>query len=429
MSAQPTALPADLVEAIDSAVDADTTRLTDIFVDLHRHPELGFHETRTSGIVIDQLTSLGFEVHTGIAQTGVAAILRNGDGPTVAYRADMDALPIEEKTGLPYASTATTTSDDGKTVPVGHMCGHDAHVTWMLGLAKLLVDLRESWSGTAILVGQPAEEPIEGARAMVADGLYDQIPVPDDLVALHTMPAPVGYVLAVPGTRMAGTDQIDIQFHGVGAHGSMPEAGKDPVLMAAEAIVGYQSIVSRMISPSATAVLTVGAVHAGNANNAIPDSALVKANIRWFDAGVRTTMIDGIKRISDSAATAAGMPADRLPEYTMKGSSTPLVNNDALVTQLGADLASLLDEQHVITAAPPVNGSEDCHELVGPHESIRVGYLLVGVASEKVFTDASEHGTPVPSPHSPFYAVDLAAIPFGTRVAAYLMFDLLGVRR
>lgn len=408
-------------------IDSDASRLTEMYKDIHEHPELGFMETRTAGIVAKELKDLGFEVQTGIGKTGVVGILRNGPGPTVMYRADMDANAVEEITGLPYASKVRVTREDGSEAPVAHMCGHDAHVTWMLGMAKAMVATKQDWSGTLVLVGQPAEEPILGAKAMVDDGLYTKykVPVPDYFVGIHAAPGPTGMVANVGGVRMAGTDQIDILFHGVGGHGSMPQLAKDPVIMAALAVVEYQMIVSRVVDPQETAVLTVGSIQAGSDNNVIPGEALVKANLRWFTPKVREQMIGGIKSISNSIATAYGMPADQMPTFTMKGGSTPLVNDPALVARLNVPLKQLVGDKNVVSEFPPATGSEDVHLLMGDHK-IPFDFILVGIADPAVFAEARKQGKFLPySAHNGDFRVDLNAIPIGTKVATVAMLDLL----
>jgi amidohydrolase len=416
-----------LAQRVDSLVDSDAPRLVDVFKDIHRNPELGFNETRTAAIVAKALTELGFEVKTGIGRTGVTAILPNGDGPVVMYRADMDALLVEEATGLDYASTVRVKRDDGGESPVAHVCGHDAHVTWMLGMARVLSETRDAWSGTAVLIGQPAEELIAGAKAMVDDCLYKIVPQPDYFIGMHTAPVPVGMVAASGGALMAGTDQIDIVFKGVGGHGSMPHLAKDPVLMAALAIVEFQTIVSRTIAPGETAVLTVGSVQAGSVNNVIPDRALLKINLRWFSPHVREQLINGLTAISNGIARTYGMPEDQLPEITMRGGSTPLVNDEQLTARLAGALGKALEPDKVVTQLPAVTASEDCHQLKGDHAEIPLSYLLVGVADPQVCQKAWDAGKLYPySPHSPDYVVDLSAIPFGAKVASYLMLDLLG---
>lgn len=415
-------------QLIDALVDADTAHLVEVFKDIHRHPELGFAETRTAGIVAQALTELGFAVTTGIGGTGVAAILRNGSGPTVMYRADMDALPVEEATGLDYASTVRVRRD-GTESPVAHVCGHDAHVAWMLGMARVLTATTDAWSGTAVLIGQPAEELIGGAQAMVDDRLYDVVPKPDCLVGMHTAPVPVGMLAASGGARMAGTDQVDIEFKGVGGHGSMPQLAKDPVLMAALAVVEFQTIVSRMIPPQETAVLTVGSVQAGSSHNVIPDHALLQANLRWFNPQVREQLLAGVKAVSEGIARSYGMPDDQMPTITVKGGSPPLVNDDALAQRVATTLGGAIGSEKVLTNVPPVTASEDCHLLKGPHADVPLCYLFLGVADPQVYAKALAAGKLFPySPHSPDYLVDLAAIPFGAKIASHVMLDLLSTQ-
>lgn len=412
------------LDEVEAIVADDTPRLIEVFKDLHRNPELGFAEVRTARIVAQALTNLGFTVTTGIGGTGVVAVLERGQGPVVMYRADMDALAVREATGLDYASTVRVTNDDGTQSPVAHVCGHDAHVTWMLGMAKVLA--KTTWSGTAVLIGQPAEEPISGAQAMVDDGLYAVAPRPDSFVAMHTAPVPVGMVAAAGGERMAGTDQLEVVFHGVGGHGALPQLAKDPVLMAAQAVVGFQSIISRTIAPHESAVLTVGSVQAGSTHNVIPDHARLLANLRWYNPHVREQLLTGIRAISEGIARSVGMPDELMPVITMGGGSTPLVNDAQLTARLATALGGLLGEHNVVTDLPAVTASEDCHLLKGPHHDIPLAYLMVGVADPKVYSDATARGQLYPySPHSPDYVVDLAAIPLGVRIASQAMLELL----
>jgi hippurate hydrolase len=281
-------LPAALIASVSRAVDADSARLTAIFKDLHQHPEIGFTETRTAAIVARDLKALGFSVTEGVGKTGVVGVLKNGPGPTVWFRADMDANAVRETTGLPYAAPARQRLADGSEIDVMHACGHDAHVTWLLGLAKVMAGLKPEWSGTLVVYAQPAEEPGLGAQAMVDDKLWQRgFPSPDVAFGTHTAPGPVGFVASAPGVRMAGVDQLDISFHGVGGHGSTPQTTIDPVVMAAQAVLAYQTIVSRNLDPQAAAVLTVGSIVAGRDNNVIPELAVLKLNLRWFTPEVR----------------------------------------------------------------------------------------------------------------------------------------------
>lgn len=421
-------ISAELYSKVESTIASDTDRISAVFKDIHQNPELGFMETRTADIVARELESLGFELQSGIGKTGVLAILRNGKGPTVLYRADMDANAVEEITGLPYASKVRVTLESGEEVPVAHMCGHDAHVSWMLGMARAMVALKETWQGTLVLVGQPAEELIEGAQAMVDDGLYTThgMPTPDAMIALHTMPVSIGTLISAGGTRNAGTDQLDVTFYGVGGHGSMPHNAKDPVLMAATAVVQYQSIVSRAIDPQQAAVLTVGSIQAGSDNNVIPDSALVKINLRWFSDEVRQQLIGGINAINESIAIANGLPKNKLPTMVIKGSSTPLVNDPQLTAKLNAALSTIVAKDQLISTMPAAMGSEDAHLLLGEHSNVPLSYILVGVVDPGVFKEAGYK--PPYYNHNGDYKVDLAAIPYGTRIATIAVLALLANR-
>ncbi|HXZ16083.1 MAG TPA: amidohydrolase [Roseiarcus sp.] len=421
-------IPPGLSKAIAAAIDADADRLVGIYKDIHQHPELGFMEVRTSDIIAKQLKALGFEVTIGIGKTGVVGALRNGEGPTLMYRADMDANAVEEATGLPFASRVRVQRDDGTEAPVAHMCGHDAHVTWMLGMARAMASAKDAWSGTLILVGQPAEELILGARAMVDDGLYSRrlVPVPDHLVALHTAPIPTGVVAARGGTIMAGTDQIDVTFHGIGGHGSMPQLTKDPVIMGSMAVVQYQMILSRVLNPLDTAVLTVGSFQAGSDNNVIPENALLKLNLRFFDLKVRDQMIAGVKTINDGIGTTYGMPEERMPAMVMKGFSPPLVNTESLVEKLKPALREMLGERNVATEFPPATGSEDVHILKGDNPNVEMAFIAVGIADPALFTEDLIKARRLPfSPHNPDFRVDLAAIPLGARIATLSVMELM----
>jgi len=256
-----------------------------LYKDVHSHPELSMQETRTSALAADHLRAAGFEVTAGVGKTGVVGLLPNGDGPTVMLRADMDALPVEEATGLPYASKISMKDRDGNTVPVGHMCGHDMHVTWLVGATKLLAEARTTWRGTIMAVFQPGEETAEGAQAMIDDGLFKRFPKPDVVLGQHVMVGPSGTVAGRAGAITSAADSLQIRLFGRGAHGSMPQASIDPVVMAAATVMRLQTIVSREVAASEAAVVTVGALQAGTKENVIPDEAIIKLNVRTFDAG------------------------------------------------------------------------------------------------------------------------------------------------
>ena len=285
-----------------------------LYKDLHAHPELSMQETRTAALAADRLRSAGYEVTAGIGKTGVVGLLRNGDGPTVMLRADMDALPVEEATGLPYASKVTTTDREGRTVPVSHMCGHDMHVTWLAGASKLLAEARATWHGTLMAVFQPGEETAEGAQAMIEDGLFKRFAKPDVVLGQHVMVGPSGTVAGRAGAITSAADSLQIRLFGRGAHGSMPQASVDPVVMAAATVMRLQTIVSRELAAAEAAVVTIGALQAGTKENVIPDEAIIKLNVRTFDDGVRKRVLAAIERIVNAEAEASGSP--RKPEIT-----------------------------------------------------------------------------------------------------------------
>jgi amidohydrolase len=295
-------------------LDALLPDLEALYKDVHSHPELSMQETRTAGLAADHLRAAGYDVTTGVGKTGVVGLLRNGEGPTLMLRADMDALPVEEATGLPYASKITATDREGKTVPVSHMCGHDMHVTWLAGAAKLLAEARTTWRGTVMAVFQPGEETAEGAQAMIEDGLFKRFAKPDVVLGQHVMVGPAGTVAGRAGAITSAADSLQIRLFGRGAHGSMPQASIDPVIMAAATVMRLQTIASREVAAAEAAVVTVGALQAGTKENVIPDEAVIKLNVRTFDAGVRTRVLAAIERIVNAEAEASGAP--RKPEIT-----------------------------------------------------------------------------------------------------------------
>jgi len=403
-------------EDIAVSVARDGDRLIQIFKDLHQNPELAFQEVETAALIARELRANGFEVHEGIGETGVVGILVNGDGPVVMVRADMDGLPIREETDLPYKSTAIKTDADGKQVPTMHACGHDAHVTWLIGVAKQLADRRDDWNGTLVLVGQPAEELITGAVAMVEDGLYDVAPQPDVIIAAHNYPFyPARSVAIGSGRRMAGTDQIDVIIHGVGGHGSTPNAAKDPVIMGAMATLGYQAVVSRVVDQYQPSVLTVGAFQAGDTNNIIPDSATLKLNLRWYREIERDALISGIRSVTDNIARMYNMPADGMPEYIMKGYATPVINAPEDHERAKAAMVVALGPDRVLEGIPPLMGSEDFQMLASPFDDVKVVLIEVGGGEADAYTNLMEQGRlPAFVNHNSRFEVDLQAVPSGT---------------
>jgi hippurate hydrolase len=414
-----------LFQQVRAKANSDSSRLVDIFKDIHENPELGFMEIRTAAIVAKELKALGFDVMTEIGITGVVGIMKNGDGPTVMYRADMDCNAVKETTDLPYASKKIVKNRSGIEVPVMHACGHDAHTTWMLGVAKIMKDMKDRWKGTLVMIGQPAEEPGGGADAMAAEMYKKGVPVPDALFGMHTAPVPVGYYVNAAGDRMAGADQLDVTFYGVGGHGSSPQETKDPVVMAANAIIQYQTIISRNMDPQRPAVLTVGAVTAGVDNNVIPASATLKLNLRWFTERDRKIMIDGISRINEGIAVANGLPQNLYPKMNAgKQFVIPLKNNAGLVSRLNPLLESFNGPDKNLPV-PPVMGSEDFQHLVLAYPDLPYNYLLVGTAPLDKFISAQKAGKNFPfSNHNGDYEVSLQAIPYYTAMGSVVLLEL-----
>lgn len=297
---------------------------------VHQSPELSHQEEQTAALAAERLKAAGFDVHAAVGGTGVVGVLHNGDGPTVLLRADMDALPVKEETGLPYASTVTATGADGETVPVMHACGHDMHVACLAGAADLLAGQREAWQGTLVALFQPAEETGDGARGMLDDGLAKLIPVPDVAFAQHILPAPAGLVGTHTGPVLSAADSMRVTVHGRGGHGSMPQATVDPVVLAAMIVVRLQTVVSRVTPPSETAVLTVGSVQAGTKSNIIPDHAVLQLNVRTYSEQTRQTVLDAIRRIVVAECDASGSPAE--PGFELFD-RFPLTDNDPPTTE------------------------------------------------------------------------------------------------
>ncbi|MGB6007641.1 M20 family metallopeptidase [Castellaniella sp.] len=330
--------------------------LEKLYKDVHAHPELSMQEKRTAALAADRLRAAGYEVTGGVGGTGVVGLLKNGDGATVMLRADMDALPVLEATGVDYASAVTAADEDGKTVPVMHACGHDMHVAWLIGAATLMAQQRDAWRGTLMAVFQPAEETAAGARAMIDDGLFQRFPKPDVILGQHVMVGPAGMIGGRVGAITSAADSFQIRLFGRGAHGSMPQASIDPVVMAASVVLRLQTIVSREIAASESAVVTVGALQAGTKENVIPDEAIIKLNVRTFDEGVRARVLAAIERIVNAEAAASGAP--RAPEITPLD-RYPLATNDADATEQVAGAFREHFSATRIREVGPASASED----------------------------------------------------------------------
>lgn len=373
------------------------------YEDLHAHPELSFAEHRTAGIMAERLGSLGYDVTTGIGGTGVVATMSNGEGPTVLLRADIDALPVKEATGLAYASEATAVNDDGETVPVAHACGHDMHATWLIGAATVLAAHRDQWTGKLLLVVQPAEEIGTGADAMIDDGLYERFGTPTVALGQHVVPSPAGSVLHRSGPIMAASDAMKITLHGHGGHGSSPHTTVDPVVMAASTVMKLQTIVSRDIDPGATAVVTVGTMHAGTKENIISDRAELTLSVRTFEPEVRERVLANIERIAEGEAASYGAPQP--PEFdTMY--SFPATENDPTATDV---VAAAFDEHfgpQRSMQAPMATGSED-FGMFGRRGGYPSVFWFVGGTDPEQWNAASAAGRvneDVPFNHSANFA-------------------------
>ncbi|MFB7529261.1 M20 family metallopeptidase [Streptomyces sp. NPDC056178] len=392
----------DRTRAVLSGLAEIRSDLENLYQDLHRHPELGLREHRTAKKVSDALRDFGYEVTDGIGGTGVIGVLANGDGPTVMARADMDALPVRERTGLPYASTATLIGPDGTEQPVMHACGHDVHVTALIGCARLMAQAEGAWRGTFVALFQPSEENGDGAQAMIDDGLTARAPRPDVVLAQHVLPYPAGYVGTRPGSFLSAADSLRVTVHGRGAHGSMPQAAVDPVVMAAMIVVRLQTIVSRELAATTPAVVTVGSIHAGSGPNVIPDSAVIQLNVRTYDDATRNQVLKAIERIVRAECEASGAP--RAPEIEKTAAFPPTVNDEEATRRVAEAFAAHFgDDAHTIDLQ---TASEDMSELPQAFAA-PFTYWGIGGIDADLYAEAARKGTiaqDVPVNHSPDFA-------------------------
>ena len=393
-------------ERHSASIRADlSTLLSDLeslYKDIHSHPELSMQEDRTAGIAAEQLRLAGYDVTTGVGKTGVIGVLKNGDGPTVMLRADMDALPVREATGLPYASNLTAIDRERKTVPVMHACGHDMHVTWLIGAATLFARHREAWRGTLMPLFQPAEETGEGARAMIDDGLISRFPKPDVILGQHVMVGPSGVLSYRSGVVTSAGDSLQIRMFGRGAHGSMPQSSIDPVVMAAATVLRLQTIVSREVSPTDAVVVTVGSVQAGTKENVIPDEAVIKLNVRTFDDDVRNRVLAAIERIVDAEAEASNAP--RKPEITPLDRYA-FVKNDPEATKRVADAFQSYFSPERVQETQPTTASEDFGSFGTGWHAPSV-FWFVGGTDPGIYANAQKAGkvAEIPTNHNPRFA-------------------------
>ncbi len=380
-----------------------TIDLEALYIDLHRHPELSFQETRTAGVVTAHLDRLGIEYEEGIGKTGIAAVIRNGDGPVVWLRADMDALPVKELTGLEYASTARGTDPAGNDVPVMHACGHDLHVTSLIGALERLVATTDEWSGTIVAVFQPAEEYGAGSQAMIADGVLDRFPRPDIVLGQHVTPLPAGTIGVRPGTQMAASDGLTVTLLGRGGHGSRPHSTIDPVVMAAATVMRLQTIVSREVDPRDVAVVTVGSIHAGLKNNIIPAEAKLELSLRYPDDEARARVLEKVERVVRAEAQASG--AEEEPVIAVDHSLPPTINDVHATARLTLAFDNAFGAGTVIDPGM-FTGSEDV-SWFAREAGVPLVFWFWGGVDPQTFAAAKAGGTidrDIPTNHSPFFA-------------------------
>ena len=395
-----------LSELVTQKVSADYPALLAFYTDLHLHPELSLMEEKTSAKVAAALRAAGFEVTEKFGGYGVVGVLKNGPGPTLLIRTDLDALPVHEETGLPYASQVRVKDLSGREVPVMQACGHDVHMTVLTGTARLLAALRDRWSGTLVLVGQPAEERGIGARSMLVAGLYRKFPRPDYAIALHDSASlPAGTLGTVEGFAMANVDTVEITVRGIGGHGAYPQATKDPIVLAARIVMALQTIVSRETRPIDPAVVTVGSIHGGTKANVIPDEVKLQLTLRSYSAGVRAHTLEAVRRICRGEAIAAGLPDDLQPVITVVEDDTvnATYNDPALTRRVRGSLVAWFGEDRV-QAIPAEMGGEDFSEFGRTTDHVPICLFRLGAVDPVKVAESQRTGLPLPSLHSSRFA-------------------------
>jgi len=421
--------PAFGQEDLKAAVVKDYDQhLSDLFVYFHQNPELSLQENKTAARLAKELKAEGFDVTTGVGGTGIVAIMKNGKGPMVMMRADMDGLPVPEKSGLSYASKAMQKDlITGNIVPVTHACGHDVHMTSLVGTARRMAAMKDKWSGTLMLIGQPAEERVLGAKAMMADHLWQRFGKPDYAMAFHVNSlGEAGVVNILEGAPFAGADTVDIIIHGIGTHGAYPHTGKDPVLLGSEIVVALQTLVSREISPREPGVVTVGSFHSGTKHNIISDLAHLQLTVRNTNLKTRKILLDGIKRIAVNMGRVAGLPEDKLPEVIISAESTPpTINDTALVRRLKTLWQDKMGQDAVVSIPPTGMGAED-FPFFTTDPAIPSVYFQVGGTPKEDFARAKAGGPAVPSHHSPLFKISpKPAVISGVEATVFALLDLM----
>ena len=407
LAAQDAGIPsASLRKQIQARINQEYPGLFDLYRHLHTHPELSLHEEKTGQRVADELQRIGFEVTTRVGGYGVVGVLRNGSHPTILIRADLDALPVQEQTGLAYASQARAVDDKGNDVAVMHACGHDVHMTVLVGTARLLAELKDRWKGTLVMIGQPAEEKGSGARAMLKDGLFTRFPKPDYCLALHDKAdLEAGALGCVEGYALGNVDSVDVTIRGIGGHGAWPHRTKDPIVLAAETVLALQTIVSREIAPGEPAVVTVGSIHGGTKHNIIPDEVQLQLTLRSYTDEVRQQTLAAIRRITRGLAQAAGLPEDRMPIVApLDQEFTPATYNDpALTRRLAAAFKNWFGAANVRPVKPVMSG-EDFSEYGRTTDKIPICLFWLGAVKPEWLAESEKSGKPLPSLHSSQFA-------------------------
>jgi len=413
---------------IKKEASASLTAAEAMYRDLHQNPELSLQEFRTAAKMAEALKGLDFEVTTGIGGNGVVGVYRNGPGPVVMLRTDMDALPVKENTGLSYASCVVVMDSHGTDTPVMHACGHDLHMTVWYGTLSTLVSLKNKWHGTIVAVAQPAEEVSGGSQQMIDDGLFKRFPVPDYALSYHVSPdLQAGTIGYLPGPIFAGVNSVDIKVFGVGGHGAMPHKTIDPVVLAARIILDYQTIVSREINPVAPAVVTVGSIHGGIKHNIIPQEVDLQLTIRFFSDDVRRQILSALKRIANGLAYSAGLNEDKMPAMTVSDDYTPPVSNDAeLVAKAGDSMSRILGSGNVIRVDPSTV-AEDFGRYGRTPEQVKIGMFWLGGVNPSKYSESREKDTMLPSLHSSSFSPDFRpAYLTGVTAMSKVMVDLFG---
>ena len=415
-------------QSLGDAIQADyDNELGALFEHFHRNPELSFREEKTAVRLAEELRKSGVEVTTGIGRTGIVGMLRNGPGPTVLVRADMDGLPVEEQSELPYESKARQVDLSGEEVPVMHACGHDVHITALVGTARRLAAMKDRWSGTVMFIGQPAEERISGAREMLEDGLYERFGVPDYALAFHVSAGePAGKVNVPTGLLASSADSVNITVRGIGAHGASPHRGKDPIYIASQLVVALQGIVSRELNPLDPGVITVGAFHSGFKHNIISDRAELQLTVRSNRQEVRDQLMDAIERVAEGIGRANGLPEQLLPKVVRLAESTPpTINDEALAERVTAAIERGMGDVF-FEEKPSGMGAEDFAYFVTTEHDVPGTYFSVGGTSQADLDAAAAGGPPVPSHHSPFFRVEPEpSVTSGVHAMTLAVLDLL----